>query len=93
MCKLRKNVFLPDKVGHGPLGVLRVLNTGGFSGFDAVQQPGHVAAQLLHHGTALGVLQDLLGVGAMHHGPVGAVHQRHVEELRDICRPRRQGGP
>ena len=56
MCKLRKIVFLPDKVGHGPLGILRVLNAGGFSGFDAVQQPGHVAAQLLHHGTALGVL-------------------------------------
>ena len=44
MCELRKNVFLPDKVGHGPLGVLRVLKTGGFSGFDAVQQPGHVTA-------------------------------------------------
>ena len=29
MCKLRKNVFLPDKVGHGPLGVLRMLKTGG----------------------------------------------------------------
>ena len=44
MCELLKTGFLPDKVGHGPLGVLRVLNAGGFSGLDAVQQPGHVAA-------------------------------------------------
>ena len=51
------------------------------TGFDAAQQPCHVAAQFLHHGAALGVLQHLLGVGAMHHRPVGAVDQRHMEEL------------
>ena len=53
----------------------------GLTGLDAVQQPCHVAAQFLHHGAALGVLQYLLGVGAVHHGPVRAVDQRHVEEL------------
>ena len=53
----------------------------GLTGLDAAQQPCHVAAQFLHHGAALGVLQHLLGVGAMYHSPVGAVDQRHVEEL------------
>ena len=73
--------FLADKAGHGAGRVLRVVDACGLTGLDAAQQPCHVAAQLLHHSAALGVLQYLLGVGAVHHGPVGAVDQRHVEEL------------
>ena len=52
-----------DKIGHGALGVLRVFKACGPACFDAVQQPCHVAAQLLHHGAALGILQHLLGIG------------------------------
>ena len=58
-----------------------MLDARGFAGLDAPEQPGHVAAQLLHDGAALGVLQYLLGVLAVDHGPVGAAHQRHMEEL------------
>ena len=58
-----------------------MLDARGFAGLDAPEQPGHVAAQLLHDGAALGILQYLLGVRAVDHGPVGAAHQRHMEEL------------
>ena len=64
----------------------------GFARLDAVQHPGHVAAQLLHHGAALGVLEHLLGIGAVHHGPVRAVDQRHVEELGVLHQLIQRGG-
>ena len=72
---------LPNKIGHGAAGILRVGDAGGLACLDAAEQPRHIAAKLLHHGAALFVLQDLGGVGAVDHGPVGAVDQRHVEEL------------
>ena len=81
-----------DEVRHGAGRVLRVVEPGSLAGLDAVQQPGHVAAQLLHHSAALGVLQHLLGIGAVHHGPVGAVDQRHVEELRVLDQLVQRGG-
>ena len=41
-----------DKISHGALGILRVFKACGPTCFDAVQQPCHVAAQLLHYGAA-----------------------------------------
>ena len=72
---------LSDEIRHGAAGILRVPDAGGLAGLDALEQPGHVPAQFPHHGAALFVLQDLSGVGAVDHGPIGAVDQRHVEEL------------
>ena len=42
-----------------------MLDARGFASLDAPEQPGHVAAQILHDGAALGVLQYLLGVLAV----------------------------
>ena len=70
-----------DEIGHGAAGILGVGDAVCFAQFDALEQPGHVAAQLPHHGAALGILQHLLGLGAVDHGPVGTADQRHVEEL------------
>ena len=70
-----------DEIGHGAAGIFGVSDAVCFAQFDALEQPGHVAAQLPHHGAALFILQHLLGLGAVHHGPVGTADQRHVEEL------------
>ena len=71
---------------------LTMGNSGGLACLDALEQPGHVPAQLFHHGAALFILQNLFGVGAVHHGPVGAAHQRHVEELRVLDQLIQRGG-
>ncbi len=73
--------ILPNKIRHRAAGIVRVGDAGGLACLDALEQPCHVAAQFLHDGAALFVLKHLLGLGAMHHGPVGAVDQRHMEEL------------
>lgn len=81
-----------DEIGHGAAGIFRVGDAVCFAQFDALEQPGHVAAQLPHHGTALFILQHLLGLGAVDHGPVGAADQRHVEELGVLYQLVQRGG-
>ena len=58
----------------------RSLNACSLAGLDAAQHPCHVAGQIAHDLHALLVLGGLLGIGAVDHGPVGGVDQRHLIE-------------
>ena len=66
-------ISLPDKIGHGAFGVLRMVEACSLAGFDAVQHPCHVAAQLLHHGAAFGVLLAAEGLLLKNHVDCGCI--------------------
>ena len=87
-----KNSLSTDKIR--PLAALGGgdFHTGGLAGLDALQQPGHVGAQVAHDLAAFLVQGHLIAAGAVDHRPVGGADQRHLVELRDLFHSLNGGG-
>ena len=75
---------LPDEIR--PLVILRhrCRNARRLADLDAPEHPRHVAAQVAHDLQALLVGENLLGLAAVDHRPVGRADERHLKELRHL---------
>ena len=73
-----------DEIGADGIFCLGRLNPCGFACGNALQDPGHVVAQVAHDLHALFVQGGLFGVAAVYHRPVGGADQRHLAELGNL---------